>query len=142
MAAPASDGSGESPSLYASLRGFWGVVAAIFYTRLDLVTAELEDEATRAIRLVVSGLLSLLLLHTAFFFAMLFVLAAFWDTQYRLLTIGLIFGVYLIGGLISFAIARNLIVSRPRFLSQTLSELRRDVEGLKSTVAPKKENAS
>jgi uncharacterized membrane protein YqjE len=125
---PAPEGSG--PGLFASLRSFWGVVVAIIYTRLDLVTAELEDEAVRGLKLVLAGLLSVLSLFMAFFFAMYFLIAMFWDTSYRLWVIGGIFGVYLLGGFILYAIARNMISTRPRFLSQTLSELKRDAESL------------
>ena len=88
MPVPQGAGPGESPSLFASLRSFWSVLVAILYTRLDLVTAELEDEAARAVKLVISGVICLLSFHTAFFFAMLFILAAFWDTPYRLWVIG------------------------------------------------------
>ncbi len=140
MAPPASSGSGENPGLFTSLRAFWGVVVAIFYTRLDLVTAELEDEAIRLAKFAASGLLSVLLLHTAFFFAMLFLLAMAWDNYaYRLIVIGVIFVIYVAGGIACFFIARSLIMDRPKFLAQTLAELRRDVESLRATVSAKKE---
>jgi len=138
MPAPEGTGSGEGPGLFVSLRSFWSVLLAILYTRLDLVTTELEDEATRLVKVLVSGLLSIFCLHAAFFFAMLFILAAFWDTH-RLLVIGGIFGIYLVAGIALILIARNLVLSRPRFLSQTIAELRRDVEGLQRATAAKKD---
>ena len=115
------------------------MIVAILYTRLDLVTAELEDEATRGLRLVLFGLLSVLSLFMAFFFAMFFILALFWDTAYRLWIIGAIFGVYFIAGAALFFTAYDMIKNRPRFLSQTLAELRRDVEGLNRSVHTRKE---
>jgi uncharacterized membrane protein YqjE len=140
MAVPESSGSDESPSLFASLRSFWGVLVAIFYTRLDLVTAELEDEAIRLAKFVASGLLSVLFLHTALFFGMFFLLALVWDyPEYRLLVLGLIFALYFIGGVALFFFARNMIVNRPKFLSQTLAELRRDAETLRESLPIKKE---
>jgi uncharacterized membrane protein YqjE len=141
MAVPENSGSGENPSLFSSLRSFWGVIVAIFYTRLDLVTAELEDEAIRIAKFVASGLLSVIFLSTAFFFAMFFLLALFWDTQYRLLMLGLIFGIYFVGGVVLFFIARNMFVGRPKFLAQTLAELRRDVESLRPSAVVKKEES-
>jgi uncharacterized membrane protein YqjE len=141
MAVPESTGSGATPGLSASLRSFWGVLVAILYTRLDLATAELEDEAIRALKLVAAGLISLLCLFMAFFFAMFFIVAATWETDYRLWVIGGILAVYLLSGFVLLLIARHLIFNRPRFLSQTIAELRRDAEGLRHAVAPRKDEA-
>jgi uncharacterized membrane protein YqjE len=141
MSAPEGIGSGASPGLFASLRSFWSVVVAILYTRLDLATSELEDEAIRALKLIAAGLISLLCLLAAFFWATFFVLALFWDTAYRLWVLGGIFGIFFIIGVVLLLIARNMILTRPKFLSQTLAELRRDVEGLRQAVATKKDEA-
>jgi uncharacterized membrane protein YqjE len=144
MPAPERSGPGVSPDtgpgLFASVRSFWSVLLAILYTRLDLASAELEDGAVRVAKLVVAALVALASFHAAFFFLMLFVLAAAWDNyEARLWVIGGIFALYLIVGFVYAAIARNMIASRPRFFSQTIAELRRDVEGLKRTMAAKKE---
>jgi uncharacterized membrane protein YqjE len=139
MSVPEGTGSGAGPGLFTSLRSFWSVLLAILYTRLDLVTAELEDEGVRALKFIVAGLISLLALITAFFWAMFFILALFWDTEYRLLVIVIIFAIYFVVGVILFFVARNMILNRPRFLSQTIAELRRDVEGLKTAMATKKD---
>jgi len=138
MPAPESIGPGASPGLFASLRSFWGVVVAILYTRLDLVTAELEDEGIRLVKFVGASLVSVLCLHTAFFFAMFFLLALVWDTEYRLWVLGGIFAVYFIAGIVLLLVARNMILGRPKFLAQTLAELRRDVEELSRTTAKTK----
>lgn len=142
MSVPESTGSGTSPGLFVSLRSFWSVLIAILYTRLDLVTAELEDEGIRLVKFLVAGLISLLCLFTAFFWAMFFLIALVWETDYRLPVLGLIFALYFVAGIGLLFIARHLILSRPRFLSQTLTELRRDVEGLRHAVATKKDEAN
>jgi uncharacterized membrane protein YqjE len=139
MADPEGIGPGASPGLFASVRSFWSVLLAILYTRLDLVSAELEDEAVRALKLIAAGLISLLALFAAFFWATFFVLALFWDTTYRLWLLGGIFAVYFLISVVLFVIARNMITTRPRFLSQTIAELRRDVEGLSKAVVKKEE---
>jgi uncharacterized membrane protein YqjE len=141
MSVPEGTNSGPIPSLFASVRSFWSVIIAILYTRLDLVTAELEDEAHRGIKLILFGLVSVLCLFMAFFFAMFFVLALFWDTAYRPWVLGGIFGIYFVAGVGLLFVARDMILKRPRFLSQTLAELRRDVEGLTRAVASKKDEA-
>jgi uncharacterized membrane protein YqjE len=141
MSVPEDTGSGASPGLFGSLRSFWSVLIAILYTRLDLVTAELEDEAIRGIKLIAAGLFGLLCLGAAFFFAMFFLLAFFWNTPYLFWVLGGIFGIYFVAGIVLLLVARNMILSRPKFLSQTLAELRRDVEGLRRAIATKKDEA-
>lgn len=136
MSVPESVDPGASTSLFSSLRSFWGVLVAIFYTRLDLATLELEEEAIRAVKLIAAALVSLLCLGTAFFFAMFFLLALFWDTEYRLWVLGSIFGIYFVAGIVLLLIARKMVLSRPKFLSQTLAELRRDVENLRLKAKP------
>jgi uncharacterized membrane protein YqjE len=141
MPVPEGTGSGAGPGLYSSLRSFWSVLLAILHTRLDLVTAELEDEATRGLKLVLAALASVFCLLAAFFWAMFFMLALAWDTPYRFWVLGGIFGIFFVIGLILFFVARNMILTRPRFLGQTIAELRRDVEGLRQAAVPKKDEA-
>ncbi len=74
----------SGPSLFASLRSFWSVLLATLYTRLDLATVELQDQGTRVLKLVLLGLATVLALHTAFFFGMLWIIAYFWEGPYRL----------------------------------------------------------
>jgi len=133
MSAPESVGSDAPSGLFASLRSFWGVLLAVLYTRLDLAAVELEEEATRAIQLVMVTLAGVLCLSMAVFFLSLFIIAYFWYTH-RLLVLGVVFGVYLLGSVVLLLIARYMLRNRPKFLSQTLTELRRDVEGLRTAV--------
>jgi uncharacterized membrane protein YqjE len=134
MPAPEGHGSAPSPSLFASLRSFWSVILAILYTRLDLVTAELEDEAVRAVKLLLAGVIAVIGFTFAFFFANYLLIAAFWDTSYRLWVISGILAVYLLIGIVALLAARTMFLNRPKFLSQTIAELRRDVEGLSQAI--------
>jgi uncharacterized membrane protein YqjE len=128
---------GAGPSLSQSIRTFWRVAVAILYTRLDLVTTELGEEAYRILYLVIAGIVGLACLHCAFFFFLLWILAAFWDTQYRLFVIGGIFLIYAIIALACLLYVRNVLHNRPRFLGQTLTELKRDAEGLQGAMKSK-----
>jgi uncharacterized membrane protein YqjE len=132
-------GAASGPSLFASLRSFWSVLLAILYTRLDLATAELQDQGIRVVKLLLCGFVAVILLITAFFFFNFWIIAAFWSTPYRLEAIGVIFAVYFFGAVIFAAIAKNLAVNWPGFLAQTIKELRRDVEGLQVLIAKDKE---
>ena len=139
MAVPESNGPSASSGLFGSLRSFWSVLIAILHTRLDLVSTELEDEAVRAVKLAIAGVISLLALFAAFFWANFFIVALAWGTPYEFWVIGGIFALYFGIGVILFAVARNMILNRPKFLSQTIAELRRDVEGLTRAIPARKE---
>ena len=125
------------PGLFHSVRNFSKALVSTLYTRLDLLTTELEDGAIRIAYLAVSGMVGILALHGAFFFAMLWILAACWDSGYRLWVIGAIFLVYFVVGAGLLLYAWKLIAGRPRFLGQTLDELKRDVDQLQRAVKPK-----
>jgi uncharacterized membrane protein YqjE len=142
MPVPESSGSGTNPGLFSSLRSFWSVLVTILHTRLDLVTTELEDEGLRLIKLIGAALIGVLCLHAAFFFAMFFLVVLAWDTGYILWVLGGVCFVYLLGGFLCFVIARDMLLKRPKFLSQTLAELRQDAEGLRQAVAAKKEETN
>jgi uncharacterized membrane protein YqjE len=128
---------GAPPSLFVSVRTFWRVLLANLHSRLDLLTLELGEEAFRILYLVIAVAIALLTLHCALLFAVLLLLAAVWDTPYCLWVIGGISLAYLIAGIVSLLVARNMVVGRPKFLGQTLDELRRDVENLQAAIKPK-----
>jgi len=134
MSVPESVESGGNPTLFSSLRSFWSVLVAILCTRLNLLTVELEEEAKRAVQLVVVGLAALLCGSMAVFFLMFLLIASFWNTPYRLLILGIIFGFHVLATIVLSLIARRMILNRPKFLSQTLTELHRDVESLRPVV--------
>jgi uncharacterized membrane protein YqjE len=121
------------------LRSFWSVLLAILYTRLDLATAELQGQGIRVVKLLLSGFLAVVAFITAFFFLNFWIIAAFWSTPYRLLVIGLVFAVYLLVGIIAAGVAGAMIKAWPGFLSHTIRELRKDVEGLSALIAKDKE---
>ena len=139
MAAPESVDPGASPSLFASLRSFWGVIVAILYTRLDLVTLELEEEATRAAQLLAIMLAALLCIGITLFFVMFFLVVTFWED--RVLVLAIICSLGVIASATLVIIAKKMIKDRPKFLSQTLAELRRDVEGLRPVTKPEEKSS-
>jgi uncharacterized membrane protein YqjE len=127
------------PGLFVSVRAFWRVLVASLHTRLDLLTTELQEEAVRVAFLVGAAIVGVLALHGALFFALLWILAAVWDTAYRPWVIGAIFLIYAGVGIGMLLYAKSLLSGRPRFLNQTLTELKRDVEGLQMAIKPKEE---
>ena len=60
---------------------------------------------------------------------MFFLVVLFWDSN-RLLAIGVLTGVFAAGGIAACLVLRLEIVRRPKFLSATLEELRKDARKL------------
>jgi uncharacterized membrane protein YqjE len=99
---------------------------------------ELEEEATRAVQLVAVVLGALLCMGMTIFF--LLCLLVILSGSYLPFVLGGICVVGIAASIILALVAKKMIKSRPKFLSQTLAELRRDVEGLRPVV--KKDEAS
>jgi uncharacterized membrane protein YqjE len=137
MSVPDSTDSGQNPGLFVSLRSFWSILVAILYTRLDLATAELEDEASRAVQLLVVSIAALLCTGMAAFFVMFLFVVTFWDN--RVLVLSIVCVINIVASVVLYLVARNMVLNRPKFLSQTLAELRKDVEGLRPAPAAKKD---
>ena len=126
----------NQPRLTDSIRSFLRLVTDVFQTRLELLTLEIEDEGIRLAKLVAFIVGGLLCLFFAYLFVVFFVLVLAWNTPYCLWVIGFILLTYLMGGLGLLLAARSLLIKRPPFLLQTLSELRQDVaELMKKPVA-------
>lgn len=122
----------HSPNLFNSMRSFVGVLLATLCTRFDLAALELEEQVHYATQLVLSALVTLICAASALFFLMFFLLAIFWDE--RVLVLGIILGVYVLGTIVFGFIVSSLLAHRPRLLEQTMTELRKDVDGLRKPI--------
>lgn len=129
MSVPESAETGRNQSLSDSLRTFWGVLVAILYARLDLATVELEEVGTHAVQVVVMSLAAIICIAMTIFFFLFFLVVFFWAQA--ALVLGIICIVGLLASVILVLIVRQMVLVRPKFLAQTLAELRRDVEGLR-----------
>jgi uncharacterized membrane protein YqjE len=128
-----------SPSLFNSMRSFIGVLLATFCTRYDLAALEIEEQALFGTRLVLAVLAALLCAGTALFFLALLFLFIFWDEREWVAAI--ILGIYVIGAVVFGLIAGGLLARRPKFLEQTMMELRKDVDGLKRPILTTEESS-
>jgi uncharacterized membrane protein YqjE len=129
MAQSQSAAQVPAPSLFNSMRSFVGVLLATLCTRYDLAALEVEEQAHYGVQLVLSAL---------FFLAML-ILVIFWDE--RVLVLSIILGVYVLGAVVFGFIVSGLLVHRPKFLEQTLLELRKDVDGLRKPIITTEESS-
>ncbi|MCL1887197.1 MAG: phage holin family protein [Betaproteobacteria bacterium] len=104
---------------------------AIFHTRIELFTVELQEEAQRLLSYFILSLVALFCLVMTLFLAVFLVIVLFWDT-YRILAIcGLM--VFLGGAavLIGFGIRSNYR-KKPGMLAYTRNEIAKDIARLKS----------
>ncbi len=111
------------------MQSFWAVLIAILYTRLDLATVELEEIGTHTVQLIVVTLAALAAILMTVFFLLFFLVVTFWEQ--RIFVLGAVTAVSLLISVSLVLAARALIRNRPKFLAQTLAELRRDVEGIR-----------
>lgn len=111
--------------LLESLKTLAGTLVAIVHTRLELFSTDLEEERARLATLFVLMLVALFCIGVGVILAALLIVVAFWDTH-RLLALGGLTGLFLIGGLSASWIAQYKLRNKPRLFAASLAELYRD----------------
>jgi uncharacterized membrane protein YqjE len=104
----------------------------LFRTRLDLFTTELQEEREHLQQSLLLAATALFCLAFGVLLVTLFVVVAFWDTNYRLVVLGAFALLYLIAGGVIGAVTRRKQKTRPKLLSATLGELAKDYRNLTS----------
>ena len=122
---------GGSKGLLESLTILAGTLVAIAHTRLDLLSADLEEEWAHLFSLLVLTLAALLCLGIGVVLATILLVVVFWDTH-RLLALGVLAGFYLAVGMAVWAFALHKARTKPRLLAASLSELFKDRQQLTS----------
>ena len=122
---------GGSKGLLESLTVLAGTLVAIAHTRLDLLSADLEEERAHLFSLLVLTLAALLCLGIGVVLATILLVVAFWDTH-RLLALGALAGFFLVVGMVVWAFALHKARTKPRLFAASLSELFKDRQQLSS----------
>ncbi len=122
---------GGSKGLLESLSVLAGTLVAIAHTRLDLLSADLEEERAHLFSLLVLTLAALLCLGIGVVLATILLVVAFWDTH-RLLALGALAGFFLVVGMVVWAFALHKARTKPRLFAASLSELFKDRQQLSS----------
>lgn len=131
MPTGASAADSRSGGLLDSVRRIGRTLVEAVHTRLDLLSAELKEEQTRATELLFVAALSLLCAFLAIVFTAFFVVVAVWETPYRLWVTGVLaLALFGLAWLLWRSVRRRL-VERPRPFRATLEELRADIEHLR-----------
>ena len=125
------DTSEREPGVLASARRLSAAVIEIVHTRLELLSTEIEEESLRLRRLFNYWLLSVFFLGAGVVLLTGFVIVLFWN-DYRLPALGVCAFLYIILGVILGWFVRGGWRSKPRVLSASLAELRKDLHRLTS----------
>ena len=117
--------SGRAEGLLESLRNLARTSLAIVQTRLEIFASEIDEQRALLARIAVLAAIAAFCLGLAIILIVLFIAVLFWDTH-RLLAIGVLAGVFAVGGIAACLMLWAAIVRRPKLLSATLAELRKD----------------
>jgi uncharacterized membrane protein YqjE len=117
--------TGRAEGLFESLRNLARTFLAVVQTRIEIFASEIDEERTRLARIALLAAVAAFCLGLAVILLVFFLVVLFWDTD-RLLAIGVLAGVFAAGGIAACLGLRAAISQRPKFLSTTLAELRKD----------------
>lgn len=122
---------GESKGLLESLTMLAATLVAIVHTRLDLLSADLEEDRERFLSLLVLTLAALFCLGVGVVLATILLVVAYWDTH-RLLALGSLAGCFLAAGMAARVFAMHKARTKPKLFAASLSELCKDRQQLVS----------
>ena len=123
---------GPPVGLFGSIRNLAASLVAHLHTRLELFATEFAEEKLRLTSLLFGAVLALFFTFMTLILAVLFVLAAYWDTPYRLHAVALLAVLFLTGAGITGVMVRAKLKSRPRLFEASLAELYKDRQQLNS----------
>jgi uncharacterized membrane protein YqjE len=118
--------------LFGSIKNLAASLVAHLHTRLELFAIEFAEEKLRLTSLLFGAILALFFTFMTLVLAVLFVIAAYWDTPYRLHAVALLAMLFLAGAGIFGAMVRAKLKSRPRLFEASLAELYKDRQQLNS----------
>jgi uncharacterized membrane protein YqjE len=135
MAALPQEQPQSATGLFQSLSNFAGSLIAIAHTRLQLLTTELQEEVRQVGGILLWAFIAAFTAMLALFLGALAVIFAFWDTHRIAASLAMI------GLFIAIAIGAALVLakklrSKPPMLDDTLAELAKDRDNLRSRVSP------
>jgi uncharacterized membrane protein YqjE len=118
--------------LFGSLKNLAASLVSHLHTRLELFATEFAEEKLRLTSLLFVAILALFFAFMTLVLAVLFVIAAYWDTPYRLHAVALLALLFLSAAGISAGRVRARLKSRPRLFEASLAELYKDRQQMNS----------
>ncbi|NMM26564.1 MAG: hypothetical protein HHJ12_04550 [Glaciimonas sp.] len=103
-----------------------GTLIDLLQTRLELATVELEEETLRSFSYLLLALVAMFCLAMTILLGTVLIVAIFWDTHRIPVLLSLLAAFGLSGIMIGLRLRSNYR-GKPKMLSHTLSELRKDL---------------
>lgn len=121
MEAPGS----QSQGLVHSLKNLGATGVAILYTRLQLVSNEIQEEKERLIELMVYAVVGVFCASFGMLLLTFYIVVAFWDTN-RLAVLAVMTMLYLALGVAALITLRSKAKAHAALFTATLTELKKD----------------
>jgi uncharacterized membrane protein YqjE len=121
-----------SSGLFSSLRSALGNFIELAHTRLELLSVEMEARLLNSRHVMLWSVVALFSASLAMLMLTVTLLIVFWDTH-RLLAAGVITAFFALLALSAALVVRHRVRERPRLLSATISELKRDAAALEES---------
>lgn len=119
----------ESTGLMESLKRLADTLLAIFHTRLELLSNELEEERLRIAQMLFYGSVALFFFGLAIMLLTVFIVVLFWDSH-RLLVLGGFAALFFVAGLLVWNALRCMALEKSKLFSASLAELANDRDRL------------
>lgn len=115
--------------VFGSLQRTLATLVALAHTRLDLASAEVEEQAARLVSLLMWGVAAVFVASATLLVCALALVVVFWETH-RVLIATVIAVLALVAAAITIYGFISRVRARPRLFEATLAELARDHERL------------
>lgn len=122
-----------SKGLFESLSALSATLVTMLYTRIDLLSLDLEEERAHAILQLVLALTALFFVGVGLVLAALLLVVIYWETQ-RILVLTILASSFLLAGVVAAMFALHKARTKPRLFAASLSELHKDRQHLDSRV--------
>lgn len=123
----------ESTGLGESLQRMASTLIAIFQTRLELITNEVQEERLHIEKMMLYGSVALLFFSLSIMLFTVFIVVMFWDSHRLQVLAGLTL-FFLVAGAWVLNALRRMARERHRLFSASLAELSDDQERLMATL--------
>ncbi|HUY83116.1 MAG TPA: phage holin family protein [Steroidobacteraceae bacterium] len=123
-----SDGAPDAGPI-AALRRILATLLDLARTRIDLIAVEVEEQIEHAAKILLWGIAAVFFGSLALLLLAFTIVIAFWDTHRMLAAAGVTAAFALAAAAAGLSVRRRLR-QRPRVLSATSAELKRDADAL------------
>jgi uncharacterized membrane protein YqjE len=121
----------ESGGLMESLQRMAGTLLAIFQTRLDLLSSEMEEERLNIGQMLLYGSIALFFFGLAIMLLTTLIVVLLWDS-YRVPVLGSFIVLYFVAGVLAWSASRSVTREKSKLFSASLAALAEDRDQLGS----------